>query len=663
LKKLKSIFFKVALIIIVSEAVVLFFVATMIQNYQKNLIDRLSFQQYHFIKNFIENEKKNQVKDYIDSLRDLLNILDGTIAYALYNLDDENLKKIIKSLLKKKVIKAVYIYDSIAEKVYLAGYKEGNETVISRFVPVKFTSYKFIKSDIYFDDEYLGYIKVYYDIKEIVKRLNEEEIKAFKLINQNFSSITSNLLQNKRNLYIYFAIATLLITVIVVFVLFKLIDEPLKELQIGLKSFFEFLSNPKNSVQPININTHDEFGDIARFANNGIVVTSKLHSELAELMEIVNKNVAILEFDSKGSIKNITDAFCDLLGVSKSEIIGKNVSMFGINFKEIIDNVNKKGKYKKEVKIKDRWLESTFTKKHYYVDTDEYIWIAFDVTSKKEVEFMKNNLEVLVDEKSKEIKKLHQFTMDSIKYASLIQYAVLPPKEMFDRVFKDYFIIWEPKDIVGGDIYFFEQISENEYILMVIDATGHGVAGAFMTMLTRAIERQIIYNLDKNNISPADMLREFNIQIKTLLHQYDKHSKSNAGFDGGIIYFNFEKEIMKFAGANVSMFYVDEGSVVEVCGDKYSVGYKRSSFDYRFKEHEISLKKDAFYISTDGFIDQNGGSKGFPFGKKRFINLIREFYKYPFNVQKEIFLEELRKYQQDSDRNDDITVIGFRGRK
>jgi len=660
----KSIFFKVAVIIVALESVVLFFVATMLQNYQKKLIDQLSMQQYEFIKDFIENEKSNQIKEAVENLKDLLNILNGAIGYALYNLDDENLKKIVKSLLSKKVIKSVYIYDSVGERIYVAGYKDENgKMIIGDTIPDKYKKYKSIANDIYYSGEKIGFIELFYDMHKIIERLNKEEEKAFQIVNKNFNEITSNLIHKKRTLYIYFIAATILITIIVVLVLFRLIDRPLKELKLGLENFFEFLSNPKNTIKPINISTSDEFGEIATFANNGIVVTSQLHSELAELMQIVNQNVSILEFDKEGNILNISDAFCDLLEMDRSSVIGKNLSMFNIDYQEIIENVKKQGVYKTEIKIKDKWLESTFASKHYYIDTDEYIWIAFDITSKKEVEFMKNNLEILVDEKSKEIKKLHQMTMDSIRYASLIQYAVLPPKEMFDKVFEDYFIIWEPKDIVGGDIYFFEKIAEGEYILMVVDATGHGVAGAFMTMLTRAIERQVIYKLDKNNVSPSKILSEFNVQIKTLLHQYDKTSKSNAGFDGAVLYLDFNKNQMKFSGANISLFYVEEGEVKQIKGDRYSVGYNRSRFDYEFKEYEIDLAKDAFYVTTDGFLDQNGGEKGFPFGKKRFMNLIKQYYKYPFNIQKDIFMAELKKYQGDNERNDDITVIGFRGKK
>jgi len=660
----KSIFFKVALIIIVLQAIVLFFVAVLIQNYQMSLIQRLSIQQKQFIINFIEQQKTNQTAKSVENIKDILNILNGTVAYSLYNLDEENLKKILTALLKKEVIKSVVVYDDSVNNVYLAAYKKNGRIIISNTVPLHYKKFSSIKRDIVFNNEKLGYIEVYYDISEIIKELNYEKNKAIKSLNKNFEQISKNLKHDQKYLYFYFFLATLLVTLIVVFVLLKLVNKPLKELKRGLESFFDFLSNPGKEVSPIEITSQDEFGEIANFANNGIVISSKLHTELAELMKIVDRYVAIAEFDANGKILNLTEAFCNTLGFSKEYLLEKDIGFFNLD-EDIIKKIEQNGVYETEVRIfENRWLKSTFTKKHISLNgINEYVWISFDVTPQKELEFMKNNLEIMLDEKSKEIKKLHELTMDSIKYASFIQYAILPPKSLFDEAFEDYFIIWEPKNIVGGDIYLLEKISQNEYVLMVIDATGHGVAGAFMTMLIKAIERQVIYNLNGKEISPAKILFEFNKNIKTILHQFDKNSSSNAGFDGGVAYINLESKTIKFAGAHVSLFYVDEGEVKTIKGDRYSVGYRQCDINYEYKEYELSFEKEAFYITTDGFLDQNGGEKGFPFGKRRFKEIIKHNYGKPFDVQKEIFKNELKIYQKNYERNDDITIIGFKGAK
>ncbi|MEO1928179.1 MAG: hypothetical protein ABGX26_05765 [Nautiliaceae bacterium] len=109
----KSIFFKVALLIISLQTLVLFIIAVLLQKHQLRLIQKIHNQQHSFITTFIERQKIKRISKEIDNIKSVVNVLSGTLAYSLYNLDEGNLKKIIKSLLKKRVIKSVYIYDSV----------------------------------------------------------------------------------------------------------------------------------------------------------------------------------------------------------------------------------------------------------------------------------------------------------------------------------------------------------------------------------------------------------------------------------------------------------------------------------------------------------------------------------------------------------------------
>ena len=266
--------------------------------------------------------------------------------------------------------------------------------------------------------------------------------------------------------------------------------------------------------------------------------------------------------------------------------------------------------------------------------------------------------------REKELKTLHKHTQDSIEYASLIQGALIPEESLFENYFQDYFAIWNPKDIVGGDIYLFEELrGGNEALLMVIDCTGHGVPGAFVTMLVKALERQVIAKIENDisiDVSPAWILSYFNRKMKTMLHQESEESISNAGFDGGIIYYNKKEKIIKYAGAETGLYYFDD-ALQTIKGDRQSIGYKKSNAQYEFKEHIINVKDNMqFYITTDGFIDQNGGEKGFPLGKKKFTQLIEQKKDLPFKEQKDALIDLLTEYQGDEERNDDVTVIGFK---
>ena len=269
-----------------------------------------------------------------------------------------------------------------------------------------------------------------------------------------------------------------------------------------------------------------------------------------------------------------------------------------------------------------------------------------------------------IEKATKEIEDIHKHTRESIEYASLIQGALIPNNSSFNNYFADFFTIWQPKDVVGGDIYLFEELrNKDECLLMVIDCTGHGVPGAFVTMLVKAIERQITskINYSDEEVSPSKILSIFNHNMKQLLKQENIDSISNAGFDGGIIYYNKKNNILKFAGAETALFYIEDDALKTIKGNRYSVGYKKCDINYEYKEHIIEVKDGMkFYLTTDGYLDQNGGDKSFPFGKRQFSNIIQENNLKSFEIQKDIFIKELDTYQKDEDRNDDITMVAFK---
>lgn len=258
----------------------------------------------------------------------------------------------------------------------------------------------------------------------------------------------------------------------------------------------------------------------------------------------------------------------------------------------------------------------------------------------------------------------HQRVKDSINYAALIQRALMPDESLFEQAFSDYFTLWMPKDVVGGDVFFFTHLRQQDaWLLMVVDCTGHGVPGAFVTMLVKAIEQQVITNAQMSHepVSPAAILSVFNRSIKFLLKQDNKDCENNAGFDGAVLYYQPQNQLLRFSGANLPLFHVRNGQTCMIKGDRHSVGYKNSDADYDFSEHQVDvLSNDCFYLSTDGFIDQNGGDKGFPLGKKAFSELLQRQSTLPMPQQKETLLDALKAHQGDEQRNDDVTVIGFR---
>jgi len=282
---------------------------------------------------------------------------------------------------------------------------------------------------------------------------------------------------------------------------------------------------------------------------------------------------------------------------------------------------------------------------------DEYILSAV-FTNISTLEAQRKTLEVL-----------HEKISDSIDYASLIQHALIPKSDTFKAFFSDSLTLWEPRDVVGGDIYLTEQLSDNEIVAMVIDCTGHGVPGAFVTMLVKAVEQQILASIKdkKTYVSPGKMLEIFNKSIKLLLQQESDDSISNAGFDAGILYYNKAKQLVRFAGAEIPLFVLKKGGLEVIKGNRHSVGYKKSDINYKFTDHELHVKDDTqFYITSDGYLDQNGGAKGFPFGKRRFKELLKAHETKSMSDQKKLFIEALHDYQGEHERNDDITLVALK---
>ena len=264
----------------------------------------------------------------------------------------------------------------------------------------------------------------------------------------------------------------------------------------------------------------------------------------------------------------------------------------------------------------------------------------------------------------KELAEVNKQITDSIEFAAIIQQAFIPEQEDLFAFFEDEFALWLPRDIVGGDIYFFDKLyRDDKAVLMVIDCTGHGVPGAFVTMLVKALARNFISraNQDKEKVSPAKLLGIFNRSLKHLLKQHDKNSLSNAGFDAAILCIDKGESRISYAGAGIPLFYMKNGMMHRIKADRHSIGYKTSDPDFEFHDHELDFDTQMqFYISSDGYMDQNGGDKGFPMGKKRMIRVLEEHSDKPMAEQKAMLEEALTAYQGNEDRNDDITIVGFR---
>ncbi|MDX2470495.1 MAG: 7TM diverse intracellular signaling domain-containing protein [SAR324 cluster bacterium] len=248
---------------------------------------------------------------------------------------------------------------------------------------------------------------------------------------------------------------------------------------------------------------------------------------------------------------------------------------------------------------------------------------------------------------------------DSFEYAKGIQSALLPSKAMMEETFSDYFVLWKPKEQVGGDIYLMEKF-ENGCLVALFDCTGHGVSGAMMTMIAKSGFSHAIHRGYQNN--PALILKELNNYIKTALKQDHKatYIESDDGLEGGVCWFDFKAKKLTFAGARFPLVSIANGQMTFLQGDRQAVGYRRCDRDFDFTSHSLDLNSgDRFYLFSDGITEQAGGDKGLPFGKKR-LNAILEANKgETLSYLHQVLLNEFFEYLGEESQRDDLSVVGM----
>lgn len=254
----------------------------------------------------------------------------------------------------------------------------------------------------------------------------------------------------------------------------------------------------------------------------------------------------------------------------------------------------------------------------------------------------------LIEEKNKEI-------TDSINYAKLIQQSLLASKEMLDRNLTEYFVLYRPKDIVSGDFYWATE-TKNGFCIACVDCTGHGVPGAFMSLIGKE-------NLDKASSKfedPGSILSELNRGVKRSLNQ-DEHGGKD-GMDAALlkIRFNAESATLKYAGANRPLWIVREDELKETKATKHAIGGITSD-QLVFDEHTIDLKKgDMIYISTDGFADQFGNTNNKKLTTRRFKELLISLSKEKAISQKDKLESFFNEWKGNNEQLDDLLVIGIR---
>lgn len=257
---------------------------------------------------------------------------------------------------------------------------------------------------------------------------------------------------------------------------------------------------------------------------------------------------------------------------------------------------------------------------------------------------------------------------ESINYAQRIQAAMLPSIQRIQTALPRSFVYYKPRDIVSGDFYWFAELptvasSSPEFVMAALDCTGHGVPGAFMSMVGNSLLNEIV--TQKGISAPNAILTELNRSIRVQLQQ--KESRNQDGMDGCICKVSPHKKTIEFAGANNPLYYVQDNELHTIKGDRFGVGGHGDEMERNYTLHTLEITQaTTFYLSSDGYRDQLGGPKDKKFMSKKFKALLQQITPLAVTEQTALLDKTLNewmdypcKYEPVREQTDDILVVGF----
>ncbi len=263
----------------------------------------------------------------------------------------------------------------------------------------------------------------------------------------------------------------------------------------------------------------------------------------------------------------------------------------------------------------------------------------------------------LLNKQKDEIEIQNKYLTDSINYAERIQSAMFPSQEILSEDLFDYFILFRPLNIVSGDFYWFKK-NNNSIFIAAADCTGHGVPGAFMSILGLTFLNELVNNAAK--LSASEALTRLKDHVIRTLQQKHNNSGTRDGMEMALFILDLEFNKLQFSGARRPLYLIRDKQLIELAGDKMPLGiYDDGEITFTNKEMEFK-KDDIVYLFSDGYVDQLGGPERKTFKAKKFKDLLLNNCHLPMNEQKEVLEKTLDEWRSDIEQIDDILVIGIK---
>ncbi|MBL4585723.1 MAG: tetratricopeptide repeat protein [Flavobacteriales bacterium] len=263
-----------------------------------------------------------------------------------------------------------------------------------------------------------------------------------------------------------------------------------------------------------------------------------------------------------------------------------------------------------------------------------------------------------IEQQKKTVEEKNTEITSSIEYAKRIQDAMMPSMDEIRTTLPDSFVFYRPKEIVSGDFYWYAKCEAQSYIAAV-DCTGHGVPGAFMSMIGNDHLNQIV-NVEGCKM-PDEILNRLHKEIQITLKQKHGVTDIHDGMDIALCAINHNENKLYFASANRYLYQIRDNDLTEIKGDHFNIGGIMHEDVRDYNLHEIDLKKDdVLYIFSDGVSDQFGGEKGKKFGYKRLKAMLLKMHLEPMEKQQNIYEKTINEWMGDDDQIDDLLLIGIR---
>lgn len=370
-------------------------------------------------------------------------------------------------------------------------------------------------------------------------------------------------------------------------------------------------------------------------------------------------NTLLVIVNNKGEVEYVSNSSKALLGFEPEQLLGDNwwiVPRQSINegnlVKEKILSIMLHDSYQVEQGFEHalktsngliKWFKWSST----VMADEKLIGIGIDITEKKRSEQKTLEINRALTEKNKEI-------TDSISYAKKIQEAILQNDSFLKTKFKDGFVLYQPKDIVSGDYYFFHENEDNKYVA-VIDCTGHGVPGALMSVIANSLLKEVFFN--KNITKPDDILYALDELLFDSLNKNNQEIRYD-GMDIALCAINKKTNELSFAGAMRPLFLVRENEMIEIKGSKFPLGYYFDKKEFLLNTIQLQAN-DRIYLTTDGYADQFGGNNNKKLNRKAFKELLLSLNGMDGDEQNSFLDYSLKNWKQDEEQTDDVLVVGI----